>query len=713
MGSIEYVTHKRDDGSYQLLKEHLLGVAKLSEKFAEDIGSPREGYRTGMLHDIGKYSPAAQKRQLDPEHTQPIDHSTAGAQAAARIYGDVPAAFAICGHHGGIPDMGMTEGTIGARINKKLEGSMDASVWKKEIQVDKNTDIPPAVLAKPESLTAAMYTRMLFSCLVDADYLDTEEALRGKQPRGRYSDIPELYRKLRMYVSTWLDNPRDDLCKQRNAILNASFQAGNNTRGIYKLTVPTGGGKTISSLAFALSHATAHDLHRIIYVIPYTSIIEQTADVFSKILGVENVLEHHNQAQLDTEGDACDILRQHQLACENWDSPIVVTTAVQFFESVYSSKPSRCRKLHNIANSVIVFDEVQTLPVTLLKPCVSAISELAGSYGATVLLCTATQPPLDTIFSKFTYRLHLREIAPEPDVLFAFFKRVRFAKEGLLSDKQVSEKMLEERQVLCVVNSRKRARDIFKALPSDGSYHLSTLMTAKDREITLKNIRERLRLGQCCRVVSTSLIEAGVDVDFPCVWRETAGLDSILQAAGRCNREGKNPPESSIVHIFDGEGKVSDALLSRIVPTKQILDTFEDINTIAAIQAYYHKLFWACGDEGLDKPHILESEEKLHFHEVSDTFHLIDDDTKTVYIPDGDNEEEIRLLRIGQFSRSQMRKLGRSAVNIPWYEYQTMVKNGAVEDHDSYGFGILLHADAYDKKCGLNSNSGEGSAVFF
>ena len=713
MSSIEYVTHKRDDGSFQLLKEHLRGVAELSEKFAEDIGSPCEGRRTGMLHDIGKYSTAAQKRQRNPEHTQPIDHSTAGAQAAARIYRDIPAAFAICGHHGGIPDMGMTEGTIGARIRKELNGSMDPSAWKNEIKVDEKTDMPHAVLAKPESLTAAMYTRMLFSCLVDADYLDTEEALCGKQPRGGYSEISELYRKLQMYVSTWLDNPRDDLCRQRNNILSACFKEGNNTQGIYKLTVPTGGGKTISSLAFALSHAATHNLHRIIYVIPYTSIIEQTADIFSNILGVENVLEHHSQAQADAGDDECDILRRRQLACENWDSPIVVTTAVQFFESLYSSKPSRCRKLHNIAKSVIVFDEVQTLPVTLLKPCVSAISELASSYGATVLLCTATQPPLDEIFKKFTSELPIREIAPEPNTLFTFFKRVRFLKEGLLSDIQVSERLLEERQVLCVVNSRKRARDIFEVLPSDGSYHLSTLMTAKDREITLKNIRERLRLGQCCRVVSTSLIEAGVDVDFPCVWRETAGLDSILQAAGRCNREGKNQPESSVVHIFDGEGKVSDALLSRIVPTKQILDTFDDINTDTAMQAYYHKLFWACGDEGLDKPHILESEEKLHFREVTDKFHLIDDDTKTVYIPDGDNEEEIRLLRIGQLSRGQMRKLGRSAVNIPWYEYQTMVKNGAVEDHDPYGFGILLHTDAYDKKCGLNVNSCEGSALFF
>ena len=716
MNSHEYVTHKREDGIYQPLKDHLLGVAKLSGLFAESIGSPMEGYRTGLLHDIGKYSPIGQRRQRDPEHTRPIDHSSAGVQVALRNFRDVPAAFAIAGHHGGLPDMGRTEGTIVTRLNKCLAGDSDPSAWKNEIQVEARTDLPSWVQSNKESAEAAMYTRMLYSCLVDADFLDTETALLGPQPRGGRENVEGLLRKLQTYIAPWLENPRNDLCMQRNVVLKQCLSGGDHPAGLYTLTVPTGGGKTVSSLAFALSHAAAHHLKRVIYVIPYTSIIEQTADVFSNILGRENVLEHHSQAETDADfEDADDAQRQRRrLACENWEAPVVVTTAVQFFESLYASKPSRCRKLHNMAQSVIVFDEAQTLPITLLKPCVFAIAELVRHYGATALLCTATQPVLDKLFAKYAPEVTIHELVPDPDALFDFFRRVCLKKEGTLSDNQVSECLLEENQVLCIVNSRKRAREIFKMLPEEGRFHLSTLMTAGDREKTLNQIRECLRNNLCCRVVSTSLIEAGVDVDFPCVWREMAGLDSILQAAGRCNREGKRDMNDSIVHIFKGEGKISDSLLVRTTPAEQVMEMFKDINTRPAIQTYFRKVLWETGEEGLDQPRILEMEKKLLFRQVSEKFHMIEDSgMKTVYIPVTGNEEELRLLRLGLVSRELLRKLGRAAVSIPWYEYKSLIESGAVEDHSPDGYGILLNTDAYDHRCGLDVKSEGGSALFF
>ena len=706
-----FVTHRREDGSFQGLKEHLEGVALRAETFGRDIGSPREGARVGFLHDIGKYSEEGQKRQRDPEHVSKVDHSTAGMQEALRL-GDIPAAFAIAGHHGGLPDF---DGNLMLRAQKKLDGKMDPSAWKREVAIDGCTDLPKWVTNRFESVEAAMYTRMLFSCLVDADYLDTEKALQGERPRGEFASLEELFGRLKAHVEPWLTAPRDELCRRRNEILEECLRGGEKPKGLYTLTVPTGGGKTVASLAFALSHAKEHGLKRVIYVIPYTSIIEQTADTFSKFLGAENVLEHHSQAELGGEGeDAEDSAAQRRrLACENWDAPVIVTTAVQFFESLYAAKTSRCRKLHNLAQSVIIFDEAQTLPVTLLKPCVSAIAELVRRYGATAVLCTATQPALGKLFHKFAPEMPIRELAPNPDGLFDFFRRVHFVREGLLSDEMVSQRLSEEEQALCVVNSRKRAREIFRMLPENGRFHLSTLMTAVDRSRTLDEIRDRLKEGLRCRVVSTSLVEAGVDMDFPTVWREMSGLDSILQAAGRCNREGGRKAAESTVHIFEGEGRVSAALRLRMAPAAEVLEEYEDINTRVAIERYFAKLLWAHGEEGLDQPRVLDSEAHLLFQKVAEDFRMIDDKgSRIVYIPTSDNEEDLRLLRLGFFTRERMRRLGRTAVSLPLYEYQALADAYAVEDHGADGFGILLNPDAYSPTCGLDVRCEGGSAQF-
>ena len=714
---MEFVTHRREDGTFQPLKEHIENVGERAAQFAAAFDAAEHGREAGLLHDIGKYSSKGQKRQRDPEHTSKVDHSSAGAQEAFRRK-DPMAAFAVAGHHGGLPDFGSRGdtdgGTLCSRLNKPLTGGDDPSAWKQEIVLPSSIPMPSWAVNCQEGRVQALYTRMLFSCLVDADFLDTEAALQGQQPRSGYASLEELLQKLQSHVAPWLKKPKNELCAKRSTILRSCLQGGEREKGLYTLTVPTGGGKTVSSLAFALTHAVRHDMKRVVYVIPYTSIIEQNAKVFAEILGPENVLEHHSQTELaDEKGDSETLeARRRRLACENWDAPVIVTTAVQFFESLYAAKTSRCRKLHNLAGSVVIFDEAQTLPVPFLKPCVSAIGELVRHYGVTAVLCTATQPELGRLFNELAPELSIREIAPEPDELFEFFRRVSFQRDGQLSNEELAARLTETEQVLCIVNTRKRAREIFQLLPEEGRFHLSTLMTPQDRKRVLDAVRERLKERKPCRVVSTSLVEAGVDVDFPTVWREVAGLDSILQAAGRCNREGKRPAAESIVHIFHADGRIPRMLKLNVAAAESVLADYEDVNTRPAIHAYFQTLLWAKGDAALDEKRILESESKFRFRQTDKDFHLIDENTVTVYIPSKADSGDIQALRDKQFSKGLLRRLSQSAVNLYDTECQKLMENGALEMDTEDGYAILLNPKMYSDECGLEICP-EGDECFF
>ena len=705
---MDYVTHLKPDGTYQPLREHEENVAALAGAFAAGFGAREHGYRTGLLHDIGKYSANGQKRQRDPAHTAKVDHASAGAQLAAQL-GDPFAAFAVAGHHGGLPDRGDKTndggGTLWARLNKCLTGGSDPSAWKTEIEIPTKVQYPSWLETERDARRLAMYTRMLFSCLVDADYLDTETAIQGGQPRGEGETPERLLEKLNAHVAPWLEAPANDLCAKRSAILARCLRGGEDERGLYTLTVPTGGGKTLSSLAFALSHAAKHGMKRVIYVIPYTSIIEQNADVFAKVLGEENVLEHHSQVEFADDGEETPEAYRKRLACENWDAPVVVTTAVQFFESLYAAKTSKCRKLHHIANSVVIFDEAQTIPVPFLMPCVSAIGELVQHYGVTAVLCTATQPALGKLFKQLAPTLVQREIAPDPDGLFDDFRRVSFRREGVFTPEELAGRLAEAEQVLCIVNTRKHARQVYESLPEEGRFHLSTLMIPTDREETLNVIRARLRNGQVCRVVSTSLVEAGVDVDFPSVWRELAGLDSILQAAGRCYREGKRSAAESVVNVFEAEADPPRSMVQQREAATEVMEKFEEINTRPAIRAYFNRLLWVKGDDALDAERILNSERACTFRKTAEAFRLIDADTCTVYVPNEGNAKDIAQLRAGLYSRALIRRLGRSGVNVYRHEYERLVSAAVVEDYGQDGFGILIQPDAYNSKCGLSTEA--------
>ncbi len=395
------IAHKREDGQIQTIPEHLEGTAVLAEEFASKFGAGELGHLAGMAHDIGKYSEDFQKRIL--ENGPKVDHSSAGAYECA-IRGLNPAAFSVAGHHTGLPDLGgkddVEEGTLRGKLNRaKKKMIPDCSAWKEEI--DLSSPSLPVFDGRNTNLEAGFFTRMLFSCLVDADFLDTERFMQPDVSRGGgFADIKELNERLDRYIQPWFP-PKGALNEKRCEILRACIAKGADTQGLFTLTVPTGGGKTIASLAFALRHALEHKLDRVIYVVPYTSIIEQTADVFRTVLGPENVLEHHSAAEYDTADDSDESAAGIKLAAENWNAPVIVTTAVQFFESLYASKTSACRKLHNIVSSVVVFDEAQMLPVPFLRPCVFAIAELVRRYLVSAVLCTATQPSLNDQFRSF------------------------------------------------------------------------------------------------------------------------------------------------------------------------------------------------------------------------------------------------------------------------------------------------------------------------
>ena len=714
MDTYAYLAHLTEDGRTQTILEHLKGTASLCSAFAAAFDAEAQGQLAGMAHDIGKYSAAFQRRL----HGGPkVDHASAGAFECLKAQ-QLAAAFAISGHHGGLPDGGSRgdaagAGTFWGRINRASQGRLeDYHAWQSEFSLP-HANTPAFAGTRLEGM---FFTRMLFSCLVDADYTDTG-AFMDNSPYlpASSSSMEELWRRLETYVSGWFP-PKGALNMQRCAILEQCMSAGAQYGpGLFTLTVPTGGGKTVASLSFALAQAKARRMKRIVYVIPYTSIIEQTAQAFREILGDENVLEFHSGVQFDQQEDDASSPETAPLtrSVETWDVPVIVTTAVQFFESLYACQPSKCRKLHNLAQSVLIFDEAQMLPLPYLRPCVWAIAQLVWHYGASAVLCTATQPALDPIFQEFAPEIPIREICPMAEAHWESFRRVSFQQAGTLSWMDLAARLQQQEQVLCVVNTRRAAREVFHQLSGSGNFHLSTLMYPAHRKRILDEIRRRLRDGLPCRVVSTSLIEAGVDVDFPAVYRELSGLDSILQAAGRCNREGKRPPEDSIVTIFQGEDPPPRLFETSIGAGKIVLDHCQDVSSRAAIHTYFSTLLDLKGAEAQDAHHILPlmESEFFPFRTVAERFHLIESPTTTVYLPLEEGAGLVELLRSGQYSRTLYRRLGQYGVSVYPQHLAALEQAGALE-HLEDGSVVLRDIGLYTQTTGLTLEPSGGNALF-
>ena len=713
----KYYAHWSEDGRKQTVLAHLLRTALLCAQFAEKFGEKALGYWAGLLHDIGKFTQAFQKRLF--YGGKKVDHATAGAWES-KAY--LPISLCIMGHHSGLPDLGgrtdKGKPTYFGRMNKAKSGQLEPyDAWKEEVE------LPQAPKMEPKTeLELDFLIRMLYSCLTDADFLDTEAFMsNGQVERGGGEAISVLADKLDRYTAGWFP-PSNELNTQRCAILRRCMEQGEDTRqmpGLYTLTVPTGGGKTVASLAFALHHAKTHGLERVIYVIPYTSIIEQTADQFRKILGAENVLEHHSGVTYETQDEATPETQRMARATENWDMPVVVTTAVQFFESIYSNRSSQCRKLHNLAKSVIIFDEAQMLPIPYLRPCVSAIAQLIGHFHATAVLCTATQPALNPLFAAFLPGHTATELCPEGTCDETIFRRVTFQTEieKEMSWEAVAEALTQLPQVLCIVNTRKSAKRLYDLLgDQEDTFHLSTLMTPTHRRAVLETVRGRLKGRLPCRVVSTSLIEAGVDVDFPAVFREVAGLDSILQAAGRCNRERKRAAQDSVVTVFRSETAIPQQFHINAIVGQEVMSNPEvDISSQEAITKYFTELLDL--ERGQDSKSVLTliEEGPLAFQTIAEQFKLIENDSKTIYIPLREGKALVQRLQAGERSRTLFRKLGQYGVSIYETEFKALADAGDILPVDS-GKGedlwVLANTSLYDERTGLSLEAEYGKGDF-
>ena len=703
MADPRYLAHISEDGQEQTVLEHLTGTAELCAQFATAFGAEGQGRLAGMAHDIGKYSDAFQARLRGA--AQRVDHSTAGAYECWKR-GQPFAAFAVAGHHGGLPDGGggradsPDQGTFSGRMERAASGKLESyAVWKQELSLPA-ASLPPRSTSIPDGM---FFTRMLYSCLVDADFLDTETFMDGGSIRGGGDSMEILNKKFREYIAPWF--PKNFLNEQRCILLERCLRQGTvQAPGLFTLTLPTGSGKTVASLAFALRHAKAHNLRRVIYVLPYTSIIEQNAQVFRNILGKENVLEHHSGVLYDLSENATPQATRLAKATENWDMPVVVTTAVQFFESLFASRSSKCRKLHNIAQSIIIFDEAQMLPLPYLRPCVFAIAQLVKNYQVSAVLCTATQPSLSPLFQEFLPDKPSVELCPKGTYQEDVFRRVSFRQEGALDVQALAQRLNALPQVLCVVNRRKSAQELYLLLDKEGSFHLSTLMCPAHRKDVFALIHRRLEDGLPCRVVSTSLIEAGVDVDFPAVFREEAGLDSILQSAGRCNREGKRPMEESFVTVFRSGARPPESFRKNIDAGRQVLKHFERLDSPEAIARYFNELLDLTGPDAQDKEGILplmeDQRNKLPFRTIEEHFHLIQENTQTIYIPWGNGADLVERLQKGERSRSLFRALGQYGVNVYSNHFADLDRVGALEILED-GSAILTDISLYSEATGL------------
>jgi len=758
---MDYYAHSRyalsGELEYQLLKDHLVEVAELSASYAEAFKSEYLGYLAGILHDAGKYSLDFQDRIRGSARR--VDHATAGAQwikkkenyskylgktlldqRLARLIAQV-----IAGHHGGLRDYGTLdeEGSFKCRIAKDGSKVPDWSVAWTELEVKQDSSLQkgysifkaPHVTNSNIAWKYSFLGRMIYSCLVDADSINTRNYCNDDDRRiieeHRQPTIDELLDRLEAYMAPFKQAKDTRINRRRKQILNACQRQADLSPGLFSLSVPTGGGKTLSSLSFALRHAQKNKLRRIIYVIPFTSIIDQNAAKFREALGDEAVLEHHSNFNSEEyeEHHGEEEGRRLKLSTENWDAPVIVTTSVQFFESLFSNKRSKLRKLHNLANAVIVVDEVQSLPRGYVSPSIQALQELIQSYGCSVVLCTATQPSWP--------KLGVQPIEimndPPPNELVEAFKRVDISIHGdaanVIADSVVTDWAAENKQVLCIVNTRKHARILYELWVEqelEGIYHLSGRMCAKHRQDVLGEVRERLMNKQPCRVISTQLIEAGVDVDFPLVFRALAGLDSIAQAAGRCNREGMLACGEVRVFYPEKHGMPSKGWLKETaIEAQHLLNTPNaDPLSLETMRCYFDRIY-GIQDGSINRLEheavitdakgiiaLLASKNanmEIPYEDIANKFQFIEQEMQAIvvpYIPINDDGQQQTVheilddLRSGYSGSIQLlRKLQAYTVQVYWHELQAYMQVDLLEN---VGGVLCLREPAYyDQAAGL------------
>lgn len=730
-----YFAHsgKRDDCSdWQTLPDHLNQTARLAAGAADAAGLPLCARMAALFHDFGKYDPAFQRR-LHGDGT-PVDHSTAGASLLQGRAAPGPQtwvaevlAHAILGHHAGLPD---ATGSDAARI-RRIDSFRQRDPVPPAISAAARVDLGLLVaelLAKVRpgahsGFDLSLAGRMMFSCLVDADFRDTEsfyDQLEGRKHDRDWPALADILTGLReAFDRTMSGFKPNDLNSLRTDIL-AHVRAGAALPpGLFTLTVPTGGGKTLASMGFALDHAARHGHRRIVYAIPYTSIIDQTAATFRDLfrdLG-DVVLEHHSSIDAEHPGQqGRDKLR---LAMEDWAAPIVVTTTVQLFESLFAARPSRCRKLHNIAGSIIILDEAQSLPRPLLMPVLRMLDALAAHYGCTIVLCTATQPAFDSAqLKQGGLPLAGRELAPDPEGLARRLRRTRILDGGEMEDEALIAALRKTPQAMVIVNSRPHALELFQAAQAEGLeglVHLTTRQYPAHRRQIIADIRQRLDTGQPCRLIATSLIEAGVDLDFPRGWRAEAGLDSIVQSAGRVNREGRRPLEDSTLTVF----RAPDHPPHRQI--KPLADAMhgtaarlghENLLDVAAIRDWFEQVYWRNGAERMGQPMVAAfkfapSGTDFPYRGTAEAFRMIDSPMVPVIINANDKARQaIERLAVAEISSGSIaRDLQVFTVQVPAKARDLLLSNGHARFHAPRlrgdQFCVLENDGLYRKDFGL------------
>ena len=697
--------------------EHSNNVAKLARSFADELGMGMWGYVLGMLHDKGKESDDFQsyirkESGYDYEAKCPLEHNHAfvGGIIAKSIYGKGSESLLcnqIISHHSGLHDYCQIEETL----KKDIPSDVNRCVEK--IHLNR----PPFSLStikgcKGMTSDANHLSRMLFSCLVDADYLDTELFMDEKSARKRINGIS--LQSLLPLLETYIDNlqkrsSESEVNAIRRTVQERCVSVSNVEKGFYSLTVPTGGGKTLSSLVWALRHAVHNGMKRIIIAIPYTSIIVQTASILKQIFGEEAVLEHHSN--FDPQSiKGKEMQHKAKLATENWDYPIVVTTNVQLFESMFSNKPSDCRKLHNIVNSVIILDEVQTLPTDYLQPIVDALKSYQRMFGISVLFTTASQPVLSGLIegcnpkAAFQGIDNITEIIPKEYVLHDKLRRVRLEIDNTGSTyNEIADQLSQHNKVLCIVNTRNDARELFERLPKEGlTIHLSRMMCPRHVSKAIQEIKQALSDNSetVIRVVATQLIEAGVDIDFPVVYRQEAGLDSILQAAGRCNREGKLDMATTYVFSLSEEHKLYGSIIDANNARLNMVNV-NDWFASEAMTEYFRQLY--CRKETFDKKDIktlLYKPTEMCFAEAAKEFRLIEETGKTVYVNMDDSLELVERLKNDGITYSLMKQLSQYSVNIHERDFLKLLSYGAIEEVIE-GIYVVNDRAQYDENIGL------------
>lgn len=721
----KYIAHKNElTGSIQTVKTHCKNTAELCQKFS--VPELRDFmFVIGLLHDVGKYQESFVKR-ISGDNIK-VEHSTCGALAANDNYKTGPMSlmmeYCIAGHHSGIPDGGFINDssdmlTLHGRMKRQFE---DYSEYKRELFLpelneknwllyllkDCNNDMEKLIDK------FAFLTRYAFSCLVDADSIDTADFCKERElPRKLKADFQSCLDIVNKKLSAFVC--KTELQKTRSLLQKQAFQNISQDAEIYLLNMPTGSGKTLASVKIALERAVAKEKKRIIYIIPYNSIIEQTAEVFEKLFS-ENmeILRHQSTFSYEDDANGSEDYREAaRTATENWDAPFIITTAVQFFESVYANKRGKLRKMHNMSDSILIFDEAHLMPQDYLQPCLQAVAYITRYLHSEAVFLTATMPDFERLVREYALPDSRIKKLIKDTSSFVKFQKCRYSYTGEVSVPELLNRSLEYPSSLVIVNKKTTARNLYEECGGK-KYHLSTYMTSFDRKRVLKEIRKELKQLEMdypdCKnipedrritIISTSLIEAGVDLDVFTVFRERAGLDSILQAGGRCNREGKR--KTAEVYVFDLEEETKRVVLDeKSNLTKGLLEKYTDISDINCISEYYSRLFFMKKEEIQKNTMHQECSDirSIPFKKYADKFELVDSRTISLVVPRDEQSEklieEMKYIKVGN-----ARKLQNYTCSLRQKELEDLIRQHAADD---YGTGIycLTNADYYDENKGV------------